>query len=429
MPGPAPGYADASGEGYAHVDENALVAVADAPRSTFAIDVDTASMSNVRRFLEDGQLPPADAVRVEEMINYFDYAYPEPTGDVPFAVVAEAGPSPFHADRRLIHLGLQGRHIADADLPRRNLIFLIDTSGSMTAADKLPLLKQGMSLMVERLTARDRVGIVAYAGSVGVVLPPTTADHKDEILAAIARLESGGSTNGAGGIQTAYQLAREHFDAGGINRVLLATDGDFNVGVSSQDGLVELIEQERDSGVYLTVLGFGTGNLQDAKMEALADHGNGNYGYIDSAAEARKLLVEQAGGTLVTIAKDVKVQVEFDPAQVASYRLIGYENRVMAAEDFRDDAKDAGELGAGHTVTALYEVEPAAGATAGAPLATLRLRYVPPTGGETRELAAPIVDDGATLATTSADFRFAAGVAGFGMLLRGSANLGDATWA
>jgi Ca-activated chloride channel family protein len=417
------------GEGYNAISENGEYKVADAPKSTFAIDVDTASMANVRRFLEDGMLPPSDAVRVEEMVNYYDYAYPDPTTDHPFAIITETGPSPFHADRRLVHIGLQGRRIAAADLPRRNLVFLIDTSGSMDSPDKLPLLKQGMAMLTETLTARDSVGIVAYAGSPGVVLEPTPGDQHDTILGAIARLESGGSTNGAGGISTAYAMAREHFDAGGINRVILATDGDFNVGVSDQDSLVAMIEDERKSGVQLTVLGFGTGNVQDGTMEQLADHGNGNYGYIDSAAEARKLLVEEGGGTLVTIAKDVKVQVEFDPATVASYRLVGYENRVMANEDFRNDAKDAGELGAGHSVTAIYEIVPVAGAAATAPLAALRLRFVPPAGGDAIELAATITDDGSAIADTSEDFRFSAAVAGFGLLLRGSEHVGEASWA
>jgi Ca-activated chloride channel family protein len=420
-------YDSAGGETYAPIAENRLVAVADAPRSTFAIDVDTASMSNVRRFLEDGALPPADAVRVEEMINYYDYAYPDPEAG-PFTVVTEVGPSPFHPGRTLLHIGLQGKRMEEQELPPRNLVFLIDTSGSMMSPDKLPLVKQSLGLLVEQLDARDRVGIVAYAGSVGVVLEPTTGDQKDTILGAIANLEAGGSTAGAAGIQAAYALAHEHLDRAAINRVILVTDGDFNVGVSDEDELVKMIEQQRDGGVALTVLGFGTGNLADSRMEKLADHGNGNYGYIDDLAEAKKLLVEEAGGTLVTIAKDVKIQVELDPAQVDSYRLVGYENRLLADEDFRNDAKDAGELGAGHSVTAIYELVPAKTATRGAAVATVRLRWQPPAGGEATELVTEAVDTGAALASTTHDFRFAAAVAGFGMLLRKSEHAGESTW-
>ncbi len=424
----SPMYDTASGESYAPIAENGEIAVADAPRSTFAIDVDTASMSNVRRFLEDGSLPPPDAVRIEEMINYFDYAYPDPTDGRPFAVITEAGPSPFHADRRLVHIGLQGKRMAAEEVPARNLVFLIDTSGSMADPDKLPLVKEGLALLVEQLDADDRVAMVAYAGSVGVVLEPTAGDQKDEIIGALQRLESGGSTNGAGGIQAAYMEARRNYAKGGINRVVLVTDGDFNVGPSSDEELIELIEKERADGIGLTVLGFGTGNTQDSKMEALADHGNGNYAYIDSLAEARKVLVEEAGGTLVTIAQDVKVQVEFDESQVSSYRLVGYENRLMTTEEFRDDSKDAGELGAGHSVTALYEIVPAAGAQVGAQLATVRLRWQPPGGGEATELAAAVIDGGPRLTETSDDFRFSAAVAGFGMLLRDSEHKGTATW-
>jgi len=424
----APASYDVGGERYAHIDENQLVAVTDAPRSTFAIDVDTASMSNVRRFLEDGQLPPADAVRIEEMVNYFDYGYPDPAeGAGPFQVVTEVAASPFHPVRQLVSIGLQGRRIAEAQLPPRNLVFLIDTSGSMMDADKLPLMKEGLKLLVERLGEQDRVGIVAYAGSAGVVLEPTTADHKDEILGAIANLEAGGSTAGGEGIVLAYALARAFRAGQGIDRVILATDGDFNVGISDEAELVKLIEREREDGIGLTVLGFGTGNLADSRMEQLADHGNGNYGYIDSVAEARKLLVEEAGGTLVTIAQDVKIQIEFDAAQVESYRLLGYENRLLADEDFRDDHEDAGELGAGHSVTAIYEVVPASAAKPG-PIATVRLRWQPPGGGVAQELAIPAIADGAALADASDDLRFASAVAGFGMLLRNSEHLGDATW-
>jgi Ca-activated chloride channel family protein len=419
-------YESAGGESYTPIQENAQVAVADAPRSTFAIDVDTASMSNVRRFLEDGALPPADAVRIEEMVNYFDYAYPD-AQQGPFAVITEVGPSPFHTGRKLVHIGLQGKRLAAAETPAMNLVFLVDTSGSMADADRLPLLKQGLKLVVDEMGADDRIGIVAYAGSAGVVLEPTS--DRDAILAALQRLESGGSTAGAQGIVAAYDLAHRHFDKRAINRVILATDGDFNVGVTNEEELVKLIEEERRGGVFLTVLGFGTGNLKDSRMEKLADHGNGNYAYIDTLAEARKVLVEEAGGTLVTIAQDVKVQVEFDEEQVAAYRLLGYENRMLAEQDFRNDAKDAGELGAGHSVTAIYEIEPAEHARANAALATVRLRWQPPGGGEATEMAVEAVDRGLALGKTSDDFRFSAAVAGFGMLLRGSEQRGDATWA
>jgi Ca-activated chloride channel family protein len=417
-----------SGESYEMIVDNPVVATADQTKSTFAIDVDTASMSNVRRFLEDGQLPPSDAVRTEEMINYFDYGYPDPGEGYPFAVVTELAPSPFHAGDQLLQIGMQGRRIEEADLPAMNLVFLLDTSGSMEDADKLPLLKQAFGLLVARMRSQDRVAIVAYAGAAGVVLEPTDGDHKDAILAAIAGLGAGGSTAGAGGIQAAYELARASFTKQGINRVLLATDGDFNVGVTDEGELTRMIEAEAKGGIALTVLGFGTGNLADSRMEKLADHGNGNYAYIDDVAEAKKVLVEQAGGTLVTIAQDVKIQVEFDPAQVSSFRLIGYEDRVMSNQDFRNDAKDAGELGAGHTVTAIYELTPAAGASAAAAAATVRLRWQPPGGGEATEIAVEARGAAPTLAKSSDDVRFAAAVAGFGMLLRASEHRGDATW-
>jgi len=423
---PPPSYESTAGESYTAIRENGVVAVADAPRSTFAIDVDTASMSNIRRFLEGSTMPPKDSVRIEEMVNYFDYAYADPEQG-PFAVITEVGPSPFHAGQRLVHVGLQGKRMAAKDLPPRNLVFLVDTSGSMEDANKLPLLKQGLKLLVEQLGSDDRVGIVAYAGSAGVVLEPTS--DKDAILASLGGLQSGGSTAGGEGIVAAYALAHQHFDRRAINRVILATDGDFNVGVTDEEQLVQLIDREKRGGVFLTVLGLGTGNLKDSRMEKLADHGNGNYAYIDSLAEARKVLVEEAGGTLVTIAQDVKVQVEFDPAQVTSYRLVGYENRLLAEQDFRDDGKDAGELGAGHSVTAIYEIVPAPQARRDAAIATVRLRWQPPGGGEATEIAVPAVERGAALRDTSDDFRFAAAVAGFGMLLRGSEQTGDATWA
>ncbi|MEL6182197.1 MAG: VWA domain-containing protein [Myxococcota bacterium] len=437
-------------ESYDRIRENPFVAVADDPRSTFSIDVDTASYSNVRRFLEQGQLPPPDAVRLEELINYFSYSYPEPEGDTPFSVTSEVGPCPWNSDHRLVHIGLRGRAIEAGRLPPRNLTFLLDVSGSMGNPNKLPLLKSGLGLLVEQLTERDRVSIVVYAGAAGRILEPTPGSHKDRILAALNSLRAGGSTAGGAGIKLAYATARENFVPGGINRVILATDGDFNVGVSSRGALERLIEKEREGGVFLTVLGLGTGNLKDSQMEALADKGNGNYAYIDTIHEARKVLVEEAGSTLVTIAKDVKLQVEFNPTQVEAFRLIGYENRVMHHRDFADDTKDAGEIGAGHTVTALYEVVPAGSGEVSAKVAplkyqdaktppsstsnellTFKVRYKQPTGhAPSRELTFPVQNSGPVdMAQASEDYRFSAAVAGFGMLLRDSKHSGQLTWS
>ena len=443
-PPPAP---EASAEAYDHIAENEFVAVADDPRSTFSIDVDTASYSNMRRFLDDGTMPPADSVRIEELINYFSYDYRSPAGGDPFSMTAEVGTCPWNETHRLVHVGLQGKIIDQSEVPARNLVFLFDVSGSMNSADKLPLLKRAFSLLTDNLRPQDKVSIVVYAGASGVVLPPTAGTDKGEILAALDRLEAGGSTNGGAGIHSAYAMAQKGFVQGGINRVILATDGDFNVGTTSEGDLVRLIEDKRKSGVFLSVLGFGSGNLKDSTMEKLADKGNGNYAYIDSIAEARKVLVEEAGATLVTIAKDVKIQVEFNPAEVASFRLVGYENRKLAHSDFNDDTKDAGEIGAGHSVTALYEVVPVG--APGAPkvdalkyqgrstlsaaadsgeLMTVKIRYKEPQGSTSRLLSFPIDDADRSLADTSRDFRFSAAVAGFGMLLRGSAHKGDATW-
>ncbi|WAS92184.1 vWA domain-containing protein [Nannocystis punicea] len=426
-------------ESYAHIAENAFKRVTDDPLSTFSIDVDTASYSNVRRFLEDGQLPPADAVRIEEMINYFTYAYPEPEGAQPFSVRTEVAACPWNDRARLVQIGIKGKSLAPAEIPPRNLVFLLDVSGSMASADKLPLLQRSLTMLVADLRPVDSVGIVVYAGAAGVVLEPTS--DRDAIVAAIDKLYAGGSTNGGQGIEAAYALAQRSFRKGGINRVILATDGDFNVGVSSEGALQRLIEQKRDSGIFLSVLGFGTGNVKDSTMELLADKGNGNYAYIDSLQEARKVLVEQAGATLVTIAKDVKIQVEFNPLKVGAYRLVGYENRVLAHQDFNDDSKDAGEIGAGHTVTALYEVLPpgAEGAVPGvdplryqqekaAPAASagsgelmhVKLRFKQPEGGDSQLLTMPVADPGSALDAASADLRFAAAVAMFGMKLRNS---------
>ena len=346
-------------EGYASVEEAGFKTAIDAPLSTFSIDVDRASYANARRFLTGGMLPPEDAVRVEEFVNAFDYGLPGPgDGQHPFAVSAEITDAPWAPTHKLVRIGIQGRRIETEQLPPANLVFLLDVSGSMSAPDKLPLVQRAMRLLVREMRPQDHVAIVVYAGASGVVLPPTSGRDKDQILAALDRLQAGGSTAGAEGLRLAYRTAREHFDAGATNRVILATDGDFNVGVSSDAEMQRLVEQERQSGVMLSVLGFGTGNLQDSKMETLADHGNGNYAYIDGIREAERVFVREFGGTLFAIAKDVKLQVEFNPARVAGYRLIGYENRTLANEDFRDDAKDAGELGAGHTVTALYEIVP-----------------------------------------------------------------------
>ena len=435
-------------EQYSHIDENPFLEVARAPLSTFSIDVDTASYSNTRRFLKDGQLPPKDAVRIEEMVNYFSYDYPQPVGDAPFSVTAEISEAPWNPAHRLVHIGLQGKRIATENMPPANLVFLLDVSGSMNEARKLPLVKSAMKVLAEQLTARDRVAMVVYAGSSGLVLPATTGDRKGEILSAIDRLDAGGSTNGGEGIQLAYKIAQENFIKGGVNRVILATDGDFNVGVTSEGDLVRLIEEKRQSGVFLSVLGFGTGNIKDATMEKLADKGNGNYAYIDSLGEARKVLGEQIGGTLFTIAKDVKIQVEFNPKQAAAYRLIGYENRLLRDQDFNDDTKDAGEIGAGHTVTALYEVVPFGqkfenpGVDAlkyqqpvqpsemanSSELMTVKLRYKEPTQTESKLVQVSLADSKARLGAASENFRFASAVAAFGMLLRDSRYKADASY-
>jgi Ca-activated chloride channel family protein len=435
-------------EQYSHIDENPFLEVARAPLSTFSIDVDTASYSNTRRFLKDGQLPPKDAVRIEELVNYFSYDYPQPVGDAPFSVTAEISEAPWNPSHRLVHIGLQGKRIATENLPPANLVFLLDVSGSMNEARKLPLVKSAMKMLAEQLTARDRVAMVVYAGSSGLVLPATSGDRKGEILAAIDRLEAGGSTNGGEGIQLAYKIAQENFIKNGVNRVILATDGDFNVGVTSEGDLVRLIEEKRQSGVFLSVLGFGTGNVKDSTMEKLADKGNGNYAYIDSLGEARKVLGEQIGGTLFTIAKDVKIQVEFNPKQAAAYRLIGYENRLLRDQDFNDDTKDAGEIGAGHTVTALYEIVPFGQKfenpgvdplkyqqpTQHSELAnsnelmTVKLRYKEPAGDQSKLVSVSLADSKAKLGSASENFKFASAVAAFGMLLRDSKYKAEASY-
>ncbi len=435
-------------EAYDAIEGNGFVSVATDPRSTFSIDVDTASYSLVRRHLNDGNLPPAGAVRLEEMINYFDYDYPQPTGSTPFAVATEVAAAPWNPRHQLVRIGIRGRHIQVEERPSVNLVFLVDVSGSMHSAKKLPLLKRGFAMLASQLDARDRVSIVVYAGASGVVLPPTPGNQKGAILGAIANLEAGGSTNGSAGIHLAYEQARVAHLAGGQNRVILATDGDFNVGTTNQSELVALIEQKRQQGVFLSVLGFGDGNYKDSTLEKLADKGNGNYAYIDSLSEARKVLVEEASGTLLTIAQDVKIQVEFNPTRVAGYRLIGYENRKLAHRDFTDDRKDAGDIGADHTVTGLYEIVPvgrevpggsvdglryqqAALPTSAAQsdeLMTVKLRFKTPGGTRSTEVVYPVSDTQRGFASASADFRFAASVAEFGMLLRGSAHCGGASY-
>ncbi|MHC4470673.1 MAG: vWA domain-containing protein [Planctomycetota bacterium] len=442
------GLEDHHTEGYDAIVENPFLDPSRAPLSTFSIDVDTASYANVRRILDAGRLPPAGAVRIEELVNYFTYDYPAPQGDVPFSVVTEVAECPWNPGHRLVHVGIQGRRIAEEQLPPRNLVFLLDVSGSMRPPDKLPLVKAALRLLVERVGVKDRIAVVVYAGASGVVLEPTSGDRRGDILDAIDRLDAGGSTNAGEGIRLAYAMARKHFQTGAINRVILATDGDFNVGVTSRSELLELIEEERESGVFLTVLGVGTGNLKDSQMEMLADKGNGNYAYLDSVAEARKVLVREAGGTLVTIAKDVKIQVEFNPNLVGAYRLIGYENRLLRARDFNDDTKDAGEIGAGHSVTALYEITPPgerpdetdplkyqaptvpSGEAFTNEILTLKLRYKEPDGAESRLIRSPVQDPGnVTFGAASPDFRFSAAVAAFGLLLRSSEFKGEATFA
>ncbi len=434
-------------EGYDVIAENPFLTTASAPRSTFSIDVDHASYSNVRRFLRQGQRPPRDAVRLEELINYFPYDLPAPRGEDPVSITTEVSTAPWNATHRLVRVGLKGRPIDVDSLPPNNLVFLIDVSGSMSSDDKLPLLKSAFRLLVNELRPQDRVALVVYAGNAGVVLPPTPGSQKDSILDAIDRLEAGGSTAGGAGIRLAYDVAKQSFMPQGNNRVILATDGDFNVGVSSDAELVQLIEERREQGTFLTVLGFGTGNVKDSKMEKLADKGNGNYAYVDNIMEARKVLVTEMGGTLLTIAKDVKLQIEFNPSRVGAYRLLGYENRLLRDEDFKDDTKDAGELGSGHVVTALYELIPPGSpdlatvprpdslrytktpsrtdAAISSELMYVKLRYKPPTGFRSREITHVVADE--TTASPSTDFVFASAVAEFGMVLRDSPHKGKSS--
>ena len=435
------------GERYAEITENPFLKTSRAPLSTFSIDVDTASYANVRRFLNDGMRPPKDAVRIEELINYFEYDYPQPIGDVPFSVNTEVATTPWNQKHKLVRIGLQGKKVSLDNVPPSNLVFLLDVSGSMNAPDKLPLLKEGLRILVNQLKPNDRVAIAVYAGSSGLVLPSTPVSQKGEILAALDNLKAGGSTGGEAGIRLAYTVALNNFIQGGNNRVILATDGDFNVGLSGDDELVRMIEEKRKSGVFLSLFGFGSGNLNDSMMEKLSNAGNGNYAYIDSREEAKKALGQQVAGTLYTIAKDVKIQVEFNPALVAGYRLIGYENRLLADKDFNDDKKDAGEIGAGHSVTALYEIIPA-GQKVENPgvdelkyskveptdtrfsneLMTVKLRYKQPDGDTSQLLTMGVLDKNAPIETASDNLKFAAAVAEFGLLLRDSRYKGTANF-
>jgi len=432
---------------YDRIYENPFLTSRDNPLSTFSINVDTASYSNVRKFLNEGKLPPADAVRVADFVNYFRYDYQQPDGEHPMAVIADVGACPWNSEHRLVRIGLKGKEIERGKLPSRNLVFLIDVSGSMDRPNRLPLVKAGLNLLVDQLTAQDRVAIVVYAGAAGLVLPPTPGNEKATIKQAITRLNAGGATNGGEGINQAYKVAEGSLIKDGVNRVILATDGDFNVGVTSQGELLRLVEEKRKAGVYLTVLGFGMDNLKDSTLEKLADKGNGHYAYIDTLAEAQKVFVED-GASLVTIAKDVKVQVEFNPKQVGAYRLIGYENRLLKAQDFNDDDKAATPMGAGHTVTALYEIVPAGKkinvpgidplkyqttgeatpAAGSGEVLTVKVRYKEPKENASKLLTAAVTDAGKKLEEMPADFRFAAAAAGFGLVLRDSSYKGDATF-
>ena len=435
-------------EEYKEIAENNFKTVSESPLSTFSIDVDAASYSNMRRYINKGELPPADAIRTEELINYFSYDYPQPTGNDPVKITTEVGACPWNVKHRLVRIGLKAKEIPTDKLPVSNLVFLIDVSGSMYGPQRLGLVQSSLKLLVNNLRDEDRVAIVVYSGSAGEKLPSTSGSDKQKIREAIDELTAGGSTAGGAGIKLAYKIAKQNFVKGGNNRIILCTDGDFNVGVSSDEGLEKLIEQERKSGVFLTVLGYGMGNYKDSKMQVLAEKGNGNHAYIDNLQEAIRVLVNEFGATMHTVAKDVKLQIEFNPSQVQAYRLIGYESRLLKDEDFNNDAKDAGEMGAGHTVTAFYEVVPAGiksdftgkvddlkyQKTKPAPavtnnskeLLTVKLRYKAPDGNTSKKIEQPLIDD--KKEKVSSDFRFASAVAMFGQLLRDSDFKGDATY-
>lgn len=442
----------AGSERYGIYKENSFKTAQEEALSTFSVDVDTASYTNVRKKIQNGYLPHKDAVRLEEMINYFTYDYPQPEEGKPFSVITEYADCPWTPGNKLLKIALKGKDVKVDKRPSANLVFLIDVSGSMSSSDKLPLLKEAFQKMVSQLSENDRVGIVVYAGSAGVVLEPTACDEKgrDLIIEALGRLNSGGSTNGAGGINEAYKLVQANFIPGGTNRVILATDGDFNVGVSDDEGLIGLIKEKAKAKAYLTVLGFGQGNLNDRMMEEISNQGNGNYFYIDSAKEGTRVLCQKLSSTLVTIAKDVKIQVDFNPANVHSYRLIGYDNRLLKNEDFNNDKKDAGDIGAGHSVTALYEIVPAGSENARSTvekskyievadkpsaiekkhfsdeLLTVRLRYKSPEDGPGTLMKYPVKNQSTAFADASKDFVFSSSVAAFGMLLRKSEYAGDA---
>ncbi|MFN8578035.1 MAG: VWA domain-containing protein [Candidatus Sericytochromatia bacterium] len=438
---------DFNTEEYSNIEENIFLTSEKNPLSTFSIDVDTASYSNIRRFINSNQLPPKDAVRIEEMLNYFTYNYPQPTGKDPFSINLDMTQSPWNKENKIVRVGLQGKKIDTKKMPPANIVFLIDTSGSMEDENKLPLLKSAYKLLVNELREQDRVSIVAYAGSAGVVLEPTSGIYKDKIIQAIDNLQAGGSTAGGEGIELAYKLAEQSFKENGNNRVILATDGDFNVGASSEGELIRLIEEKRQKGVFLSVLGFGMGNYKDSKMEQLADKGNGNYAYIDSIKEAKKVFVEQMGSTLLTIAKDVKIQIEFNPNKVQAYRLIGYENRKLNNEDFNDDKKDAGEMGSGHSVTALYEIVPVGInskyiksvdklkyqetnktiESVNDEILTVKFRYKNPKEDKSNLITKTLKDQEIQLSKVSSDLRFALSVAQFGMILRNSEFRGNST--
>jgi Ca-activated chloride channel homolog len=434
-------------EDYAEITENAFHEAIKDPLSTFSIDVDKASYSNVRRFINLGQRPPKDAVRIEEMINYFTYDYPQPSDEHPFSVYTEISEAPWNSKHKLVHIGIQGKTIPTNNLPPSNLVFLIDVSGSMDHPNKLPLVKQSLTMLTDQLRDQDHVAIVVYAGAAGVVLEPTKGSEKNKIIDALENLQAGGSTAGGAGIKLAYSLALQHFKTNGNNRVIIATDGDFNVGASSNEAMEDLIEEKRKDGIFLTVLGYGMGNYKDSKMEILADKGNGNYAYIDNITEARKTLVNEFGGTLFTIAKDVKLQLEFNPAKVQAYRLVGYENRMLKSEDFNNDKKDAGELGSGHTVTALYEIIPVGVKSdvynvdglkyqkssvkvdaSSDELLTVKLRYKKPDGDVSKLIIHPLKDSNKKFDGSTENFKWSSAVAGFGMLLRDSEYIVDLSY-
>jgi Ca-activated chloride channel family protein len=448
---PQPALGQFNTEEYARVVDNPFLATLDNPVSTFSIDVDTASYANLRRFLmESRSMPPKDAVRIEEMVNYFSYAYPEPAGEHPVAAGFTLAPAPWASDHLLLRIALKAQNINTANLPASNLVFLLDTSGSMDEDNKLPLLKQGLKIMIERLRPLDRVSIVTYSSVTGIALPSTPGSKKETIAAAVAKLEAGGSTAGGAGLQLAYKVAKENLIPGGNNRIILCTDGDFNVGVSSTAELERMVEDKRKDGVYLTVLGFGMGNYKDSRMETLADKGNGNYAYIDNLLEAKKVLGKELWGNLYAVAKDVKIQIEFNPAAVRQYRLIGYENRLLSREDFNDDSKDSGEMGSGQTVTAFYELVPQAAPAVGAPapdplafqqstiipsedLLVFKLRYKKPDSSSEQSILVSTRMDAKSiyraLVDCDTDFRFASAVIEFGMLLRDSPYKGASAWA